>query len=517
MRRITETAAFVTLLAIWGLTPLLILLLLVFHPEAVLATRFMSLSTILWSFASVFLFGFLLHHRDYFDESGVDSLMGLTCTLVIGIPAMAFSSLPMFGSPVDFLQALNPKGNTVSLADLKPSDARTLYIVGIDISKSFVKDPNDPRLGMVMDAFDSLFLPVPNNAFAHSFGPKDALHAYVFAGKHKRILDVQGILGGREQIPDFHNKVVAAFSEPLDYNSTDLLRFLNVAICGEIGDYDKDQEKGFTHIKVIIFSDWIQSSPDRNGSSHLQDQRIHIKEFRDFVKDHGNVSFLEFRSSPQGNGELMPESVESDIGRQLRYSFSEERWQHLDLKDYNEARPEEKPTMPALVYSNDKPSDSIYLKYLPDPGWSARPSWIKLPKTERSEDLFIAFRPLTSDASPVRVEMTPGNGEEVVIDMNERESAARINTESSLLQLKLTQRSLSSRDARIEMLVVAPRSSTVYRIPVVVLPVLREDAITVLRLIVLAMHLLPLVLAAKIYRSRKKRLLDKTAAVPASS
>ncbi len=508
MRRISETAVFVALLAIWGLTPLLILGLLVFTPKPPLTSQFLFYATIAWSGASVVLFGILLHHDDYFERHGVESLMGLTCTLVVGIPAMAFSSLPMVGSPADFLQSLNPEGNKVVLTDLKADTSKTLYLVGIDVSKSFVEGSSDPRLDEVFTAFDSFFYPITPDSFAASQGNEDALHAYVFAKDYQDVLTINDALERRQQIPERRNRVNASFSK-VDRSTTNLVGFLNDRVCGEIETFGKK----FDDIKVIIFSDWIQSQPKEGREAYLQDQKSRLKTFQDCAR-HGNVTFLELRAPSRKNSEPQADDADADIGKQLRYSLGEERWQHLDLQAYNEASAEERPTLPALVYSNHNPSESIYLKYLPDPGWKPFTSRIYLPGTEHSEKLFISFRPLTPDASPVRVYLKPGNSDEVVIDMNEQDRATQITTESGPLQLRLAQRTPGSRDAHIEMLVVAPRTSTVYRIPVVVLPVMREDALKLLKLVIFAMHLLPVVLAVRIFRSRAQRLREKAAPTP---
>lgn len=510
MRRITETIIFVTLLATWGLTPLVILGLLVFTAKPPLTSQALFYATIAWSVASVVLFWILLHHDDNFEKHGVESLMGLTCTLVVGIPAMAFSSLPMVGSPTDFLQSLNSEGDKIALTDLKEDSSKTLYLVGIDISKSFVKNSSDPRLNKVFSTFDSLFDLAPSDSFAASQNNDDALHAYVFAGGYQSVLTINTALERRQQIPEFKARVKASFSEDLGRATTNLVGFLNDRVCGEIETFGKS----FDYVKVIIFSDWIQSLPRQDREAYLLDQKALLKTFQSCIENR-NVAFLELRAPSQEDSEPQVDEAAADIGRQLRYNLGEERWQHIELDVYNAARAEEKPTLPALVYSNHNPSDSLYLKYLPDPGWKPFTSSIYLPNSARTEKLFISFRPLTPDASPVRVYLKPGNGDEVVIDMNEQDRAVQITTESGPLQLRLAQRTPGSRDARIEMLVAAPRTSTVYRIPVVVLPVMRADALRLLKLVVFAMHLLPVVLAVRIFRSRARRLREKAQPVPA--
>lgn len=506
MRRFTGTAAFVTLLTVWGGTPLGILLALAFASEPQLPSQFLFYATIVWSIASVVLFGILLHHDDYFDKHGVESLMGLTCTLMVGIPAMAFSSLPMVGSPADLLQSLKSGGNRVSLSDLKADTSRTLYLVGFDVSKSFIRDSADPRLNETFSAFDSFFYPNPltPDSFAASLGNEDGLHIYVFANGSRSVLTVNDALERRQQLREIRSRVNGSLSGDLDRGTTDVVGFLTDYVCGEIEKFGKS----FDYVKVIIISDWIQSQPKEGREAYLQDQRIRLKVFQECAKP-ANVAFLEFRAPAHENNEPQTEDAEADIGRQLRYSFGEERWQQLDLAVYNGARSEEKPTLPTLAYSNHHPSGSVYLKYLPDPGWKPFTSQIDLPATEGLEKLFVSFRPLTPDASPVRVYLKPGNGEEVVIDMNEKDRAAQFSTESGPLQLRLAQRTPGSRDARIEMLLAAPRASTIYRIPIVVLPVLREDSLWVLKSVVFAMHLLPGVLAVRIYRSRAKRIREK--------
>lgn len=514
MRRKLSTASFGLLLGIWGLTPLTLLVMLLFKPEPMLAPPWLLVLTILWSAASIVLLSVMLHGP---APPSTDHLMGLTCTLVMGLPALVFSSLPVFGSPADLLQTLRPKGNIVSLPELKENDAKTLYVVGIDVSESFLKGPNDPRLKMVLETFDSLFAPLPVDSFAASLDKDDALHVYAFASEHRHISKIDdGVMQMTEEVPQLRARVGEILASSMNRRSTDIVAFLTRVVCPEM----RDSNSSFTNIKVVVFSDWMQSYP-QGEEIPIPEQKMRVQTFQACAKDHPKASFLSFLAKAQDGSDSKQRDMDKDIARQLRYNLGERQWQDLELEEYYRSSFEERPTLPTMIYSNAPPvPGNLYLKYLPDPGWQSIPSEIALPGALRSENLFIAFRPLTPEVSPIRVQLTPRAKEDFIIGLNDRDRAGRIATENGPVQLRLAQRPLSLRDSRIEMLIAAPRCSTVYRVPVVVLPVLRQDAVLVFIFVIGMIHLVPVVLALRIFRHRDSYLPGErepqaTAAVPA--
>lgn len=494
MRAITKLFYFVILL-IWGLAPMTILIALYWNTKALLTPQALLVLTLLWSAASVLLFGALLYRG---EGAVMENLMGLTCTFVVGIPAMAFSALSILDSPSDFLQILKSEGNTVPLSKLKENTAKTLYVVAIDISESFIKDATDQRLQMVYDSFDSLFAPIALDSFVQSLDRDDAIRVYAFTGIDYPVLNITGVRNRMADVPTLRPKIGELLAPGVvDRRSTDVTRFLTNVVCPEI----KDGED-FNQIKVIVFSDWVQSSPP-GSEIDIEAQKARIQALEKCFKEHDqtSVSVLSFWARAQDGSEVRPEAMERDISRYMGSNLDEDHWQELDLEKYHKASFEEKQILPTILYSNViEISEVLYLKYLPDPRWRAIPSAIELPESGDSEKLYLTLRPLFEEVSPIRVLLTPKAKDDFVIGMSDRERAARIASENGPIRLQLMQRPSVFRESRIEMLIASPRCSTIYRIPVVVLPALRQEAAWVILLVVGAMHFLPILLALKIFK-----------------
>lgn len=496
MRVIGSRFFYGPVLAIWGLAPMTILVILYLNTEALLPPYALLILTTLWSAASVLLFGTLLYDG---KGASMESLMGLTCTFVVGIPALAFSALSIFDSPSDFLQVLNPKGGRVeNLVKLDENRTKTLYIVGVDISESFVKSADDPRLQMVISTVDSLFAPITLDSFVQSLDKNDEIRAYAFTGSAREVLNVTGVKERVAGVPTLRAKLTELLGAGADRKSTDIAKFLEDVVCPEVKDHD-DQ---FDQIKVIVFSDWIQSSrPGKEIDVEFEKSRVNALE--KCFKGHGKTAILSFWAPPQDGSEVRPEALEKDVSRYLGSNLSDASWQELDLEKYHRASFEEKQILPTILYSNAPPvGETVYLKYLPDPRWQAIPFEINLPESEQSEKLYVTLHPLAKDVSPIRVLVAPKAKDDFVIGMNDRERAARIASENSPIRLQLMERPLGFRESRIEMLIASPRCSTIYRIPLVVLPALRQEAVWVILFVIGTMHLLPILLAFRIFHSR---------------
>lgn len=510
-RRPVEKSIYLILLAVWSIPPLAIILLLTFAPAVFLGSDKMGLTAAIWAVASVLLFTILLIHDHKSSTSSstqtIQNLMGLTCTLALGIPAMAISSIPVMGSPADFLASFSSEGSEVALAPIEAHKKKTLYLIGIDASKSFLKNSADPRLPMIRRTIDSFFTGVTLQSFALSIHPQSVVRVFAFAEDVKDLEEnLEGEPGTEERRRALIDSIQRRLTQYLDSvpdrqrNSTDLLKLLNEKVCPCLRNSD-----GFEEVKVIVFSDWIQSpSPetDAEESSGLELRYNDKMQLFESCLTERRTSFLAFSARPHDRSGDENKYVYQNIAAYLRSKLRESEWLELQLETYDEASQEEKTTLPTSLYSNVVSTPTLYLKYYPAPRWQALESSLVLPQSDQSKKFFLELKPLTSDVTPVYVQVLPSLTRSFSLGIGDRERTGLIRSENSPTKLSLSRDPQGERDARIELRIAVPEHSTLYKVPVVVLPVLNRDAVLVLAWIVLALHTFPLILSVKIFLTR---------------
>ena len=509
-------------LLVWGAVPALIMVVLLCSPATFIRIAdFWGVVALLWSVVSLVLFLFMLlgGYRRGGAVRVVESLAGLACTLILGLPAIVLSTLPLFGSPEEFLQSLNPDGTEVRLEEKAvetpiATKEKVLFLVGIDASSSFIQDANDERLGMVYQTLDSIFFSTDEYSLARSLNARDLIMFFAFAGE-SRLLHQNSENGeGRESLrirpsqglPGYINQLLSAtrFDQPdsteVKRRSTDLIGFMNNTICAQI----RDRGSEFSRIKIILLSDLIHST-EVSGSSSDSNSTSRFDSLDDIEKclkeQSAAISTTVFYLPSRGGNREELAGNELDIGHHMSSNLSMNKWEEINLADYSRAEWEEKAMMCESLYAKSDTSISpLYLKYRPLPEWEPIESRLHLPRTQETDRILLGLRPTGDPHSRIKVRFNNKLPQDFVLGFGgERDRAFasldRTASEQNPLTLSIDDYPDSSLDSHFELLVAVPRLSVLYRIPVVVLTVMPAKTMAVLKSIFTILHLFPLALA----------------------
>ncbi len=525
-RRI-EMLAYTVLLVAWSIPPLAIVLLLAFAPSFLLGSDKMGIAAAVWAAASVLLFTVLLIHDHKSPASSstqtIQNLMGLICTLALALPAMAISSIPILGSPADVLASLSAEGSPVTLAPVEEKQKKTLYLIGIDASKSFLKNSADPRIPAIHRTVDSFFTGVTLQSFALSIHPQSVVRVFAFA---ENVHELEGNLHGEQNPEERRNALVGSLQTKLaqsldatpekERSTTDLLGFLDKNVCPCLKGND------FEEVKVIIFSDWIQSpSPGMRDTEAIKTMGLRYNDtmrlFQSCFDRYGkNSSFLAFSARPHDRSGDENQFLYENIAAYFRSQLTEKQWLEVPLEAYDEASYDEKVTMPETMFSKIVAAETLYLKYFPGPHWKPLESLLVLPQSKDAK-FFLELRSLSHEATPVYVNMEPRLTQDFSIGVSEHERTGTIRSENSPVKVWLSRDPQGKRDAAIELRIAVPEHSTLYKVPVVVLPVLNRNAVLALVWIVLALHMFPFILSFKIFATRFPHRVKVLQSHPAQS
>jgi hypothetical protein len=510
--RRVEMFAYAVLLAAWSLPPLVIILVLALAPSFLLGSDKMGITAAVWAAASVLLFTVLLIH-DHRPPAGlstqtIQSLMGLFCTLALAIPALAISFIPILGPPADLLASFSAEGSPVTLAPVEEKQKKTLYLIGIDASKSFLKNSADPRIPAIHRTVDSFFTGVTLQSFALSVHPQSVVRAFTFAeGVHELETNLNGEQNPEEKrtalVRSLQTKLARDIESTPDKerNTTDLLGFLDEKVCSCL------KGNGYEEVKVVIFSDWIQSpNPEMRDTEAVKTMGLRYNDtmrlFESCLERYGaNASFLAFSARPHDRSGDENQFLYENVAAYFRSQLAEKQWLEVPLEAYDEASYDEKVPMPETIFSKIVSADTLYLKYFPGPRWKPLESLLVLPQSKDAK-FFLELRSLSHETTPISVQMEPHLTRGFSIGVGEHERTGAIRSENSPVKVWLSRDPQGRRDASIELRIAVPEHSTLYKVPVVVLPVLNRNAVLALMWIVFAVHMFPLILSVKIFLTR---------------
>jgi hypothetical protein len=526
-------------LSIWGLVPAIVMLVLLLFPAVFSRLApFWGWAAILWSLSSLALFVFMLYggNRSGRASRVVQSIAGLTCTLILGLPAVMLSTLPLFGSPQESLESMDPDGTKIQLEEESSAanedlsvvkEEKVLFIVGIDVSTSFVEGPRDEQLGMIYDALDAIFVPTDKHSFAKSLNTRDLIMYYAFAGKNRLLHKNDENGEGRESLRIKPSEVLPFMISPLlspekgksnstdlERKTTDLVGFIDGTVCAQI----RDRSRSFSRVKVILFSDLIHSVPEKLGAAGadaIKERKDTLDKIEECIGNSSNpptstpVSVTAFFLKARGGAREELAGDDIDIGRYMTSNLSNAQWEEVDLEDYSRADWEKRALMCTNLYARIVSKPPIYLKYHPLPNWEALESWLVLPKTRDTNKIFLGLRPVEDNSTSVKIRFGKGVPEDFVLGLGSRDrtdgSLDRSATEQNPLRLTVDKYPNIPRDAHCELLVGVPMRSILYRIPVVVLSVMPIRTMLLVKSIVTIMHFFPLVLAVAISIETIKR------------
>lgn len=488
---------------VWGIVPLVALTLLLFRPGFLSDRPFVwTTGTTGWVVLAVLIFGWLLH-RDVTPHGHSDETLGLICALTLGLPAMVLSSFPLVGSHLDFVHSLDPNEGSLTLKLPQRDDSsKTFFLIGIDVSQSFIADKSDVRLKEVKATIDSIFGGQDGDfSFGFSLHSGDKIQFDKFSTTYETI----GHDDGRETL---RRELLKKLPGELDKSSgnlpgnktTNLIGYLDEKVCDEIEDHKKE----FRHIKVILFSDWVHTAlpPDVDERAAPSELKRKLRKIEDCLKDPA-VSILAFRSEPGQVADSNAGQGHTEVLEYLASNLEERQWHEMELTDYVTRDPSQRQTSLAVLYSLSQSAPPLYLKFNPEPQWSSMLSAIKLPAGEESDTVFIELRSTSDSARRVRLKFAPGTAADFTLSSSQKGESRDFPRPASAqnpLKVRLENR-LTERESQNELLIAIPKSSVLYRVPVVAIPVLRKDIAKTIRLSLLAIHILPLVMAYRIKRT----------------
>lgn len=510
----------ITVLIIWGVAPVLIAVVILFIPDWYPVLKWIGGTlAVLWATTSLLIFCAVLRGGFGGRRSSrlLHGMLGLMCTFVLGLPAFVVSSLPIVGSPMDFVEAFNPKGNEVRLDEdsAVAPQGPNLYIVGIDFSSSFIAGSEDPRLASVYNALDSIFWSTNGEGLSYSLDSKDLALFFGFADQGLFLAsnerDGQGWEGLRRQafqnlkavVPDYLGGRVPPEGEDVRLNRsvTDLVDFLNARVCAEI----RDRGDNYSQIRIIIFSDLLQSVPLPGAGGDLESiKRVRaerLDQIEACLKKPNLVVTAFSLPSQKGSPEVVGDH-EMNVGSYFKSNLSE-RWQTIDLDEYSKAEQDKRVMLCEGLYTKVvSVTRPLYLKYRPGPEWENISSSLRLPKSVEADRIFLGLSSVPGTSYPIKVRLVKERVSDFVLGLEANDlsykSLSRASSEQYPLQISMEGYPDIARSARAQLLVGVPRQSILYKVPIVALAILPSGALIIIKVILLILHLFPVALAVMV-------------------
>src|SRR6185295_14654496 len=399
----------------------------------------------------------------------------------------------------------------------------------------------------------------------------DSMMIFLFAGNSLELMSITG----QQRVIDLQNDLPGRIIEALDQKSprkldrsqSDLLAFLLARACPAIND----SRASFHEAKVILFSDFVQSTRDEDWSDGRKLSRSEILQkiegcLRPSSQEFLPVTVTAFRFSPpeqadkadcpaactaaeaepateqreveEGASEARtgeeveageeveePEKINEDSRPQSdfpvdRYMATNclDQWFNVDLDVFlRKDTPEIRRLRLTALYRRIVLTERVYLKYVAFSDFRAIDSEIKLPNGEELDTLtYGLFR--SSETTPnFRVRFFPGKPEDFVLAPEEGHEKSRAASEPEPLRLRLDNRFDSMQYGRCDLLIAIPQTGLLFKVPIVALPVLDSGASQILGAVIFVLHLFPVVLALVVFRDTCLQPRQDMAAVDTSA
>ncbi len=433
----------------------------------------------------------LCHHNVLLNVVASVAVGGVT----VGLALVAFSI-----SFVDLPKAMSTDGTRqVIEAPAPPPDGRLpkrRYVFALDVSKSFVtpKEKKDERLNMARDLAVRLF--VPAGQLGSLVKPEDCTVVMVFAGTFSAGTDHCKELFDPVALPDLivqqlSSKVASQSDHP---DKTDLVRFLEALIAElEVGEHEPTT--------IFLLSDLRQDAtadaPSDDDSSRLRSLRARLHSIPD-------LRFF-----------VVVDDLTGARGHRLKredLDLPEDRWQEVAWNVFKNADREEQLSALALgIYREEKPLETMYLKYYFSLRQEGIPSSIELPRSAGYENVVLGLIPEGGDEDAARRLKIRVAFDDDPRMLSMESAAARsviLPKTTGALSISLSGAQDVQRFVRCNLLIAVPGRSVMYKVPISVIPTFRGAACNLFKSLALAMVAILAILglfAALAYASHRLR------------
>lgn|GEM_PF-5114092 len=513
----------------WAVLPLLVLaFLLVSQPWSEELLEMVGPGTLYaWAVSFVFAFGimcfFLLSSAHRAKRTGthqnphqtrhqvVSCLLGILCTITLGLPAILFGVLPYMVSGPDILQGFYSQGNTVDLSGgksigstggygvgvLNPGIRKPLnYVVLVDVSQSFMDDKKAELVGRVLSNIFST-----EGVIGRTRQNADGVEVWFFAGQClrryiKNLLDGSSSQDLREAMSEARiiEQLKDVYGGRADFSyqtqDTDLLR-----VIGKVYDQAEAYQNQYAATKIVLLSDLEQSTSE--GSMERDKRALNKLVYR--ARRMPFVSLVALHSKARVEGAKRKDSEAGGAEFSIASKFGEipEQWQLIDLEHYSNCSKAEKfLLMYNLFYTLESPSRALYLKFLGP--FSGRPlrSFVKFPQSENEDDEDVVFhlRFLPNQGSSFKIRLGGDKEDAFTLSPGEEEFYywTRRASSSNPLPVELFNQVGAPTLVTPELMVAIPARSVVYRIPLRIMSANNADWLWCLFLI---LNAVPLIIA----------------------
>lgn len=378
---LTRWALFKCAVAIWGTVPLI----------ALVARNHISFEmwrglAISWAVSFLATFVLLLWLAE--KNRSTPELVGVMCTISLGLPAIALAAFPAVGPP-GLLMPPHAE-EVISLKDLPPpresGTPPLAYVVGLDVSGSFFPGKNEKVRTALLRLFDD------HGTVGRAMQPDDQLLPWAFSAGTPHPLEggaAADVLHGRRNFLQRleQRTLLPRQYQDLDVKHTDILGFI-IAICGEL--QSKAQFRG---IRLVLFSDFMQSPA-------LDQQQLNrgLSDVLSASATIPNFSIVAFHSPPAS-----PEPNAIDVLRPLREALPG-KVQEIDLERYDSTADEaEQMALPSALIANVVPPHHCDLVPPAIDGGGRSRVLFEIPQTKDFDEIFFGLEGDGSGAPPVTV------------------------------------------------------------------------------------------------------------------
>ncbi len=368
-------------------------------PKDLISFRVWTVLAVVWALG--FLVTFILLLRLGERNRNAQDLVSVLCTIGFGLPAILLGAIPAVGP------GLVPPPHSeqqVSLADLPPAHgdaAPQLFVIGLDVSKSFSPGKDDQVRTALLRLFDK------QGTAGRSMGGVDEFQVYTFShGRPGQLLqgDESGHLVGRghqdllELIKDsqpFWKRTPHPDTPKLDLTKTDVLEFVR--------DISANLQSASHHrsTRLVLLSDFIQS-PALDSQKQIEI----LRQILGSVANLSNFKILALRSAAAPT-----EKDGADVLRPLRDALGEELLQEIDLDHYAALGDEaEQVALPlGVVAASSQMAQCDLVPPAADGSGSTR-LLLDIPKSRDFDEIFFGLHAGESTITPVELSIPECDG-----------------------------------------------------------------------------------------------------------
>ena len=411
---------------------------------------------------------------------------GLVGGLLCSLPALAITLVGLIVSvphPEGWITRTSASDKPMDGRLIEPApDSKHVYLIGIDLSRSSLRDSKDPRLQQLCRAIDTLLLRDQDGIFPEPIKSEDDSNFYIFAEDQKPLY-LSGSALQKLSNSQLSSQVCGDLrlladrmmdgSDDIGRGRTNIVKFLEDMV-GRMKSLPDN-----IMVTTIVFSDFKQTSDIPSS----QDLNGRINALMSDIEAHGRRLV----------GVLMPGGSDSgedqgrDISRLLRNhccGAQGSAWGEIALSVVDKKDVEPRDEFRRQLYSEVRSPSGLQLKYQVFP-FSGANNYVNLPNLPEYQRVLLSLRPpegVSSDMSEFSVAFGDSVLRSSVVKMGETVpyEMGGSNTPGRL-PIRLFSPVDVVRTAEFDLLIIAPRRSVTHTVRLMVLPTVGNLPLEMLR------------------------------------